>query len=149
MDWNIRPYAGLGPLELGMGVAEMRALMGEPSMESDMGGVRRWVWQVDDPIVNVKDGKAYEIEAFYDVENVRLEDLYLFRSDGREVLRELERRNGGALHKSGSVLFLDLGLISGRLDDPDRGEHSVALFERGAWDDALSRFEPISFDREG
>ena len=60
-------------------------------------------------------------------------------------MRSLEAMNGGAKINVGAVLFANIGIMTGRLDEEPRGNHSVTAFRQGLWDDQLDKFKPISF----
>ncbi|MCO6051746.1 hypothetical protein NGM99_18330 [Mesorhizobium sp. RP14(2022)] len=86
-----------------------------------------------------------QIEAFYDVKNVRFEGMDLFETPGAEVMRRLEEANGQALEDVGVVLFDKIGITTGRLDENVREEYSVTAFARGTWEGKMEDFKPISF----
>ena len=98
------------------------------------------------PIVRYRDNLVREIEAFYDLGLVKFRGITLFQTDGKQVLRQLETLNGGAMISVGTVLFDRIGLTTGRLDEGARTAHSVTAFSPGTWDNNISDFEMISFE---
>lgn len=60
-------------------------------------------------------------------------------------MRELERRNGGALQSVGNVLFENLGLSCGRLDQLCREDNSITAFARGLWTGRTDGMDAITF----
>ena len=145
MDWDIVSFERVGPLAFGMTREQVAELIGPPERVRDTAGRPTEFRALDLPVVHYDERGVKEIETYYDVESLRLGDLRLFGEDGAAVMRELERRNGGALIDVGIVLFDRLGLTCGRLDEAARGDHSVTAFRKGQWDGQLGDFEPISF----
>lgn len=144
MDWEIKSFVGVGPISFGMTPAEVEDVLGPPE-DVDEDGVRLTEYRdIDVPIVRYEDGKVAQIEAFYDVKNVSLGDIKIFEDKGKDVMRGLERLNGGAEISVGIVLFRNIGLTAGRLDEGVTGEHSVCAFRKGMWD-GDNDFKPISF----
>lgn len=144
MIWEIKPFEGVGPIRFGMSASEVEAVIGPPDSrrkgdDTEYRGDRA-------PIVSYDDGKVTEIECYYDIEGgVTLDGLDLFGRIGLEVMRELERRNGGALESVGMVLFEDLGITTGRLDQSGREDNSVTAFARGLWAGRTGRMKPVFF----
>jgi hypothetical protein len=64
---------------------------------------------------------------------------------GSAILRFLEQESGGARQNVGTLLFKDIGITSGRLDEAARGDHSATAFARGLWDDRIGRFKEVTF----
>lgn len=148
MEWFIETFEGMGPIHFGMTPEDIAVAVGPPDRSrrglrsgsfSEHRGTRA-------PIVRYRDNKVREIEAFYDLGVVRFQGIYLFRTDGRQVLRQLAALNGGAMVSVGTVLFDQLGLTTGRLDESARTGHSVTAFSPGTWDNIIGGFEMISFE---
>lgn len=97
------------------------------------------------PIVRYNENRVREIEAFYDLESVTFQGISIFKLDGLEVLRQLEKLNGDAKLSVGIVLFDKLGVTTGRLDEGPRTGHSVTAFARGTWNGKTEDFEVVSF----
>lgn len=145
MEWDLVPFERFGFVEFGSRREEVSALIG-PIEDSEVEADEITEFRSAElPIIRYDEHGVCQIEAFYDVEGVRLGDLMIFEADGLEVMRELERRNGGATISVGIVMFDKLGLTCGRLDEGARGDHSITAFRRGFWDDKLEDFESISF----
>lgn len=145
MDWEIRSFVGLGPITFGMTPEQVATNIGPPRLSDEDDEDVEEHRSIDSPIVRYEGGEVSEIEAFYDVPNVRLGQLHIFAQDGRSVLQELERRNGGAMIDVGIVMFDKLGMTCGRLDEGSRGDHSITAFREGLWDDQMGDFKPVSF----
>jgi hypothetical protein len=43
----------------------------------------------------------------------------------------------------GLVLFNDIGITCGRLDESPVEDHSITVFAKGLWDDRLSRLQEL------
>lgn len=147
MTWDIRSFIGMGTLHFGMSPSTVADLIGAPESTRGRESRLREFRDVDLPILTYDREKLVEIEAFYDVPDVTYQGIDIFGISGLECLQALETANGGALHDVGIVLFADLGLTCGRLDEDARGDHSVTAFSRGFWDGKLTDFEPITFLR--
>lgn len=147
MKWEIVSFEGVGPIRFGMSVAEVSAVTGDA--ERTRRGLRQGSYNefrgTKAPIVRYRDDRVQEIEAFYDLENVIFRGIDLFKLNGRETLRKLEELNGSARISVGIILFDQLGLTTGRLDEGPRTGHSVTAFAPGVWDEKMDRFEKISF----
>jgi hypothetical protein len=144
MDWEIVSFVGMGPIKFGMTPDVVAKILGSPEdVEEGKSSIAEFR-ELDEPIVRYKDGVVAQIEAFYDVKNVRLRGINLFSDNGKEVMRQLEDLNGGAEICVGIVLFRNIGLTAGRLDEGVSGEHSVCAFRRGHWDDDQD-FKPVTF----
>ncbi len=145
MVWDIQPFIGMGSLRFGMSPSAVADLIGAPESTRVRETRLREFRDVDFPILTYDREKLVEIEAFYDVPDVTYQGMAIFDVPGLECLRALETANGGALHDVGVVLFNEIGLTCGRLDEDARGDHSVTAFSRGFWDGKLIDFEPITF----
>jgi len=147
MAWDIQPFIGMGSLRFGMSPSAVADLIGAPERTRARETRLREFRAVDLPILNYDGENLVEIEAFYDVPDVTYQGMDVFGVPGLECLRALETANGGALHNVGVVLFTEIGLTCGRLDEDARGDHSITAFSRGFWDGKLTDFEPITFFR--
>ncbi|WJH38385.1 hypothetical protein N7E02_07015 (plasmid) [Aliirhizobium terrae] len=146
MDWEIIPFEGMGPIRFGMSPEQVSGLIGEPESEDDEDdGSLREYRSVELPIISYENGHVSEIEAFYDVKGVSFRTRDIFSGNGLETMQFLERENGGAEINVGIVLYDNIGITCGRLDEGARGDHSVTAFARGLWDESRPRFKQISF----
>lgn len=143
--WEIKPFVGMGPIRFGMSPTEVAAIIGLPESTDDDDDYLREYRVVELPIVSYENNVVTEIEAFYDVEKVTFRGRQIFDEPGLAILQFLERENGGARINVGTVLFQNIGITCGRLDEGARGDHSVTAFARGLWDDRISRFKALSF----
>jgi hypothetical protein len=144
-EWKILPFVGMGPIRFGMSPAEVAAIVGPPqSVDEDVGYLREYR-AVELPIVSYEDNVVTEIEAFHGVENVTFRGGRIFDEPGLAILQFLEQENNGARMNVGIVLFKDIGITAGRLDQGTRGDHSITAFAQGLWDDRLARFKEIRF----
>jgi hypothetical protein len=144
MDWEIRSFIGMGPIKFDMTPDEVAGILGPPEDIDEHGVSLAEYRELDVPIVRYKNGLVAQIEAFYDVKNVTLGEVKPFSDNGRKVMRRLEELNGGAEISVGIVLFRNIGLTTGRLDESVTGEHSICAFRKGLWDDDKD-FKPVSF----
>jgi hypothetical protein len=148
MEWLIATFEGMGPIRFGMTPDEVAVALGPP--DRSRRGFRLGSFSehrdIRAPIVRYRDNKVREIEAFYDLGLVKFRGISLFQTDGKQVLRQLEALNGGAIISVGTVLFDRLGLTTGRLDESARTGHSVTAFSPGTWDNIVGGFEMISFE---
>jgi hypothetical protein len=135
----------MGPIKFGMPPSEVAAIIGLPESSDVEGMYLREYRATNLPIVSYENGRVTEIEAFYDVENVKFLGTNLFDQPGTSILSFLERENGGAKINVGTVLFEKIGISTGRLDEGVREDHSVTAFAKGLWDDRIGRFKHISF----
>ncbi len=144
MRWEIKAFEGVGPIRFGMVSSEVEAILGPPDRKrkGDDGTEYRGEYA---PIITYYDGRVAELECYYDLPDVSFDGIPLFQQHGLDVMRQLERRNGGALESVGIVVFQNLGLSTGRLDRLGREDHSVTAFARGLWQDRIDRLQPISF----
>lgn len=145
--WLIEPFQGMGPIRFGMPPEEVAAIVGAPdrSRQGLRPGSFREFRDVRAPVVHYRDNRVAEIEAFYDLQPLIFQQIRIFETSGLQVLRQLEALNGGAMISVGIVLFNNLGLTTGRLDEEPRTGHSVTAFKAGMWDDMTDDFESISF----
>lgn len=147
LDWTITPFESMGPIRFGLSPAQVEQLVGVPSRTRK--GLRAGSFaefRDNIPIVRYTDGGVSEIEAYYDLPGVTLQGIRLFEEDGLQVMRALARLNGGALESVGTVLFENIGITCGRLDQAGREDHSVTAFQRGLWDAQTDHMRPISFN---
>ena len=145
MEWEILSFVGMGPIRFGMSPTDVSALIGRPDVSDIEDDNLREYRAVELPIISYEEGVVTEIEAFYEVSSVRFQQRAIFEGSGLEVMKFLERENNGARINVGVVLFNNIGLTTGRLDEGSRGDHSVTAFAPGLWDDRLHRFKEISF----
>ncbi|MGI2036256.1 hypothetical protein ACRQ1B_28175 [Rhizobium panacihumi] len=145
MEWEIQPFIGMGPLRFGMFPAEVAAIVGPPESVDEDDEYLREYRAVELPIVSYENNVVTEIEAFYDVENVIFRGRRVFDEPGLAILQFFEQETHGARVNAGTVLFKDIGITAGRLDEGVRGDHSVTAFAQGLWDDRLARFKDITF----
>ncbi|MQW87766.1 hypothetical protein [Sinorhizobium saheli] len=104
MEWEIIPFSGMGPIKFGMPPSEVAAIIGLPESSDVEGMYLREYRATNLPIVSYENGRVTEIEAFYDVENVKFLGTNLFDQPGTSILSFLERENGGAKINDGTVL---------------------------------------------
>lgn len=144
MTWEIEPFEGVGPIRFGMTPSQVEAVLGpaERKRRGERGTEYRGYRA---PVINYNNGGVSEIECWYDLPGVALGDIRIFEQDGVEVMRELERRNGGALESVGIVLFENLGLSCGRLDQSGREDNSITAFARGLWAERTDGMDAITF----
>ncbi|KAB0680137.1 hypothetical protein [Aureimonas leprariae] len=147
VGWHIQPFIGMGALRFGMSPSAVADLIGAPERTRARESRLREFREVDRPILTYDRTKLVEIEAFYDVPAVTYQSMDVFGVPGLECLQTLEAANGGALHNVGVVLFAQIGLTCGRLDEETLGDHSITAFARGLWDGRHDRFKPITFLR--
>ena len=145
MEWKIIPFIGMGPVKFGMSPSEVSEILGSPKNVTTRGETLREQRAIDMPMIRYINDKVTEIEAFYTVKNVTLDDVNIFENEGLEVLVDLELKNEGAKVDVGIIMFENLGLTAGRLDEDVTGEHSVTAFCGGHWDDYMEDFTDISF----
>ncbi|RWX81483.1 hypothetical protein EPK99_04120 [Neorhizobium lilium] len=145
MEWEITPFIGMGPIRLGLSPAEVKAIIGPPESADDDDGYLREYRAVELPIVSYENNVVTEIEASHDVENVTFRGRRIFDEPGLTILQFLEQENGGARWNVGTLLFKDIGITSGRLDEGACGDHSVTAFSQGLWDDRIGRFKELTF----
>lgn len=147
MEWKIESFRGMGPIKFGMSADDVRKNIG-PVIRTRK-GLRADSFTefrgVNIPIIRYRNGVVSEIEAFHEVPGVSLGELYIFEGRGLTVLRELEKLNGGALQSVGVVLFTNLGITVGRLDENVPEQHSITAFEAGLWDQKIRSFAKFSF----
>ncbi|MUO42187.1 MULTISPECIES: hypothetical protein [Rhizobium/Agrobacterium group] len=147
MDWEIFPFERMGPIRFGMTAEEVSAIVGAPDRSSR--GLRPGSFNeqrgTKAPIVRYRENRVREIEAFYDLENVTLRGVQIFQGNGIDVLRQLEEMNGGASLSVGIVLFENIGVTTGRLDEEPRTGHSITAFATGTWNGLTDDFTAITF----
>lgn len=147
MEWEIRPFEGMGPTKFGMTKSDVAAVLGE--IQRTRRGLRPNTFSeyrsADAPIIKYIDDQVTEIEAFYGVNNVKIREISFFDQRGISVLRSLERLNNEALISHGIVLFKNIGITTGQLDELVPGEHSVTAFKSGILESKIGQFEKISF----
>ncbi|MFA5539382.1 MAG: hypothetical protein WCZ72_03685 [Gemmobacter sp.] len=159
MEWDIRPYDGLGPLRLGMSPAEVAALpeMGAPeAVDTAFDGSVVEFRGLFRPACNFAGGRLVVIDTGWRVQGVRFGGAELYRLDPAEAMRLLERAAGGASLDMGTVFFMAIGVnASGfwleqerRFRDPVRDgqdDRGIAVFARGVFDEFLPEHQPVSF----
>lgn len=145
MTWEILPYVGMGPVKFGMTPEEVASLLGPPISVRTKNIRRNEQRQRNTPIVRFRNGHVSEIEAYYDVPNVTLNGVDIFKDNPVKVLQFLEERNGGCLEDVGILLFINLGVSMGRIDKDVKENHSICAFVKGMWVDAVPDMKKISF----
>ena len=145
MKWDIRSFDGMGPIRFGMTQREVAELLGPPEASRKLQTTYRDLRCDCGLTITYRDAVVSSIEAFYNLEGVVFRGVRIFHDDPLFVLRFLEEANGGCLHCVGSLLFENIGLTAGCLDDPAREQHSVVAFAKGLWDSHKDGMEPISF----
>lgn len=145
MEWEIFPFLGVGPIKFGMSPKEVESVIGRAdSFDQDIGYIREYR-HTDLPIVSYDHNCVTEIEAFYDVKKIIFKSRLIFEEPGRSILQFLEHENGGAALNVGVVLFNNIGITTGRLDQSSPSDWSITAFSQGLWDDRISRFKKITF----
>lgn len=94
MEWHVETFEGMEPIRFGMTPEDVALVLGPP--QRSRRGLRLGSFSehrgTQAPIVRVR-----EIEAFYELGLVEFRGIWLFQADGRQVLRQLEALNGGAM----------------------------------------------------
>lgn len=147
MAWDIQPFIGMGTLRFGMSPSAVAVLIGAAESVDREENHRREFRAIDHPVLVYDQERLVEIEASYDVPDVTYQGLDVFGVPGLQCLQALEVANCGALHNVGVVLFAQIGLTCGRLDEEASGDHSITAFAHGLWDERHDRFKPITFLR--
>jgi hypothetical protein len=134
----------MGPIRFGMSPAQVAGIIGDQvSIDDDDEGYLREYRSVELPIISYQDSHVVEVEAFREVKSVTFGDRDIFGEPGPEIMRFLEQANGGARASLGLVLFNDIGITCGRLDESPVEDHSITVFAKGLWNDRLSRLQEL------
>lgn len=110
MEWEIIPFIGMGPIKFGMSPSEVAAVIGLPDSRDVDEMYLREYRATNLPIVSYENDRVTEIEAFYDVENVKFCETNLFDQPGISILSFLETENGGVRINAGQYSSRRLAL---------------------------------------
>ncbi|MBP0018800.1 MAG: hypothetical protein J7647_14790 [Cyanobacteria bacterium SBLK] len=149
MDFNITPYISIGPLELGMTRAQIRAcLRGNPvflpaesnSVDADLDRPASDYFEEDDVKVEYDDKMECEFVEVGAKSNVILNGVSLFDLSFAELYNYLQSLDADLLESDAGCISLGLGIaIFGEecLDDPQQPCELISLFKRGYYDELL------------
>ncbi|ALU90981.1 hypothetical protein [Herbaspirillum rubrisubalbicans] len=135
----ITSYVGVGPLKFGMTREEVHQILGAPSStkKSRFFNESREYWSDNGlqlTFTDTGDGLV-EIGLSPNLPNVQLNGLKLFEVPGRYAFKVLHDWDDAPLARTGTSIFLKLGLaVHGFLEDYD-DDKAVAAFAKGRWDD--------------
>lgn len=157
MNWTIEPLAGLGPLRFGatrQDVARIPGLGAVTALDPSFDGSVNEFRGMDEPSCNYRDDRLVGVDTSWRVKTVLFDGLDVYSAAPRDVLKALERANGGSLIGLGMVLFTNIGVnTSGFFDEssrrylapsrPRQDDRGLGLFVKGAFDALLGEFSAI------
>lgn len=135
----ITSYVGVGPLKFGMTRDEVHQILGKPqfSKKSRFFEESREFWNDNGlqlTFSETGDG-LLEIGLCSNLANVQFNGIKLFEVPGADVFKALHDWDDAPLARTGTSVFLKLGLaVHGFLDDDD-SDKAVAAFIKGRWDE--------------
>jgi hypothetical protein len=164
MQWDVRPFIGLGPIAFGMTEADVAnvsaALAPVRARMTDTTGIVTEHRGLEDPSVSYRNGKVVYIAVGWQTPNVVWADLDLFQQKTQFVLQLLEEENGRAEIGLGIISFARLGIDTNGFYDPktrrffrpgssEQDDRTISLYERELYRETrqsfASHFRPISF----
>ena len=164
MQWDVRPFIGLGPIAFGMTEADVAnvtaALTPVRARRTDTTGIVTEHRGLEDPSVSYKNGKVAYIAVGCQATNVVWVDLNLFQQKTQFVLQLLEKESGSAEIAFGTISFAHFGIDTNGFYDPKtkrffrpgsskQDDRTISLYERELYRETrqsvISHFRPISF----
>lgn len=160
MRWQIEPFVGLGPLEFGMtrsDVAKLNNVIGDvTAADRAFDGSLNEFRTMDVPVCNYVEDRLSTIDTNWRVNDVFYKEMNVYKTEPEVILKFLENENGGALIGLGFVLFGRIGVNAAGFYDAEtdkfydiystvQDHRGLAVFRRGAFDELLNEFHPISF----
>ncbi|WP_171939920.1 hypothetical protein [Herbaspirillum rubrisubalbicans] len=135
----ITSYGGVGPLKFGMTRDEVHQILGAPLSvkKSRFFEESREYWSAKRLQLTFSDtgDGLLEIGLSPNLPNVQLNGLKLFEVSGTDAFKVLHDWDDAPLARTGTSIFLKLGLaVHGFLEDYD-DDKAVAAFAKGRWDD--------------
>ncbi|QJQ00522.1 MULTISPECIES: hypothetical protein [Herbaspirillum] len=135
----IMSYVGVGPLKFGMTRGEVHQLLGAPlfTKKSQFFEESREFWsekRLQLTFSDTGDG-LLEISLYPNLPNVQLNGLKLFEVPGAYAFKVLHDWDDEPLSKTGTSVFLKLGLAAHGFLYDDDGTKSVTAFAKGRWDE--------------
>lgn len=138
--FDIRPFHGVGPLELGMQPEDVHRVLGEPrSVSRSRQGERSDNYPHLTASYAKGTDKLVELGIGSQVD-VRFQGVSLF-SDPR-ALDVLVAADGGPLESVGFIVFPSIGVVLADFDSDQDSDRVVGVFEKGRWD-AASNMTPF------
>ncbi|WP_044531016.1 hypothetical protein [Herbaspirillum sp. B65] len=138
----ITSYVGVGPLKFGMTRGEVHQLLGAPlsTKKSRFFDESREYWSENGLQLTFSDAGdgLVEIGLSPNLPNVQLNGLKLFEVPGAYAFKVLHDWDDAPLSRTGTSVFLKLGLAAGGFLYDDDDTKSVTAFAKGRWDDLPS-----------
>ncbi|ALU88906.1 hypothetical protein Hrubri_1701 [Herbaspirillum rubrisubalbicans M1] len=139
----ITSYVGVGALKFGMTRDEVHQILGAPlsTKKSRFFDESREYWSENGLQLNFSDvgDGLVEIGLSPNLQNVQLNGLKLFEVPGAYAFKVLHDWDDAPLFKTGTSIFLKLGLAAGGFLYDDDSDKSVTAFARGRWDWLLQK----------
>jgi hypothetical protein len=158
MRWDIHPWNGIGPLKFGMTPIDVAAFdntIGQ-TIRTDVNNSFRSEYRPsytpyceyeNDHLNLVDTANSEKISVFF-------EEIDIFHEDSRNVMRYLEKKNGGIKGSNvGGTLFENIGIVARNFFDiknrtyfkkGTQDDRSMAIFAQGAWDRFIKTYRNIS-----
>ncbi|MDR9837577.1 hypothetical protein [Herbaspirillum huttiense] len=134
----ITSYVGVGPLRFGMNRCEVHQILGTPlsTKKSRFFDESRDYWNENGLQLTFSetDDGLLEIGLSPNLPNVQLNGLKLFEVPGAYAFKVLHEWDSAPLSKTGTSIFLKLGLAAGGFLYEDDSDKSVTVFAKGRWD---------------
>jgi hypothetical protein len=138
----IMSYVGVGPLKFGMTRQEVHQILGEPlSVDKSWYSEELTEYWSENGLqltYSETDERLLEISLYPNLPNVQLNGLKLFEVPGRYAFKVLHDWDNAPLSRTGTSVFLKLGLAAGGFLYDDDDTKSVTAFAKGRWDDCPS-----------
>jgi hypothetical protein len=98
-------------------------------------------------VYSASDETLVEI-SFYANQPVSFEEMDVFHTPGKNVIKRLAEADGKPLETVGILVFLNLGIaMTGFLRDEEPGQKSISVFAKGRWDSEIEDLKPFKMKK--
>lgn len=144
----ITPYAGAGPIKLGMTRTQLHSLLGPPdsSKKSRFGQKVTDRWLNEDLTITLSNdaGDVVEIGFGSEQSEAEINGVRLFDRAGVDVYRDLSQADGAPREDLGSTVLFRFGMTLSGFLVTEQDDRAVTVFAKGVWDESDPRLKPVT-----
>jgi len=142
MIFDLQPGRGLLPVELGMSVAALTAMLGDGTRRAQFGSPDESLFfAAADLRVTLRDERVIEISVT-PPSDIHVDGVSIWH--GAKTWRALVAREPSPVLAVGFVILPTLGVAFTGLHDGDRSQRAVTVFAEGVWDASMDDAEPFT-----
>jgi len=140
IQYEIKPYIGVGPLNFEMSKKDVIAILGEPDFfdTDDCTNILVGYWEENGLQLSfeAQTENLVSISLYSNIKNIQLGLLKLDWKKSQKFYQELIQKDSSVKKTAGITIFFDHGIsVTGFMGDED-GNKSLSVFKNGLWVEA-------------